>query len=629
MRSIPFTVALLLVALTVCGLAAWRIMEGSLDALFGAPPVPVGERLYDSFAPSEVARIRISANGLEADFEKSGNTWQALQPWADRMDPRYALGIIGFTLGLRVEDAAPAKEVELTETGLLESPLQIHLEDAKGATLARYRIGRRTPWKGESAETGETIATVFIHPRERHLRSHVYIGTGDIIDLFKENGRFLRDHRPFHFNPAALERIRIRGTEGELTLGREDPQAPWRIIKPLELRTDSAAVTSLLEGLYELQAVGIAERPTVTLPTGSGTTPRRQIALMNFGSDEETVLEIHPPASPEAREALATVSDRPGTVFEIPIKPEPGLVSLADVPLTVNDLRDATLTRLNVAALREIIIHSATGSHIRLVRQPPQPWLIAIDGRVHEANEQRLYELLRGITSSRATGFETDAASTDLSAWGLDRPILHLAFRGDSDQSIELNFGIDLRGNVFVHRPGTTSVMRVDPDLLSHITIQQHEWRHARVWNVNRVDLLEIERQIGSEEPLRLSYDDFFQTWQAEQAGENQTAVIDPNRANYLLAGLEELHASRWLPVGDADAAIALAKPVMMIAVTERQIDAEGQMAGIQRRDLRIAPVAGSSPPVAFHGQLSGELQTFLLDRETVEKLAVSLTGDR
>jgi len=628
MRSLTFTFALLLAALTFGGLAAWRLTQGSLDALFGVPPVPVGERLHQSFSPAEVARIRVSNSGLEAEFEKTAHGWQALRPWEDRMDPRYAVGIIGFTLGLRVEDAAPAKEVDMDETGLREAPLNIQLDDASGNTLARYRVGRRTPWRGESAETGESIPTVFIHSRERHLRGHVYICTGDILDLFKENGRFLRDHRPFHFNPAALEKIRIRGPEGELTLGREDPQSPWRITKPLELRTDAAAVTALLEGLYELQAVRLADRADVTLPGGSGATPGRQISLQHFGTDEEAVLEIHPPASADAREALATVSDRPGTVFEIPIKPEPGLISLADVPLTVNDLRDPTLARLNVAALREIIIHSATGAHIRLVRQPPQPWLVAIDGRVHEVNEQRLFELLRGITTGRATGFETDAAM-DLTPWGLDRPILHLAFKGEGGQTIELNFGIDLRGNVFVHRPGTNSVMRVDPDLLSQITIQQHEWRHARIWNVNRVDVMEIERRVGGAEPLRLGYDDFFQTWQAEQAGENRTAQVDPNRANYLLASIEELQSLRWLAPGDTDAAIALARPMMILAVTERQVDDQGQPAGIRRRELRIAPLPGTSPPAAYYGQLSGELQTFLLDRETVDKLAVPLTGDR
>jgi len=322
---------------------------------------------------------------------------------------------------------------------------------------------------------------------------------------------------------------------------------------------------------------------------------------------------------------LATVSDRPGTVFELPIKPEPGLVSIADLPLAVNELRDPTLAHLNLSALREIRIRSATGGDILLVRQPPR-WRVAIDGKIHEANEQRLLELLQAVTTGRALGFETDAAS-DLSPWGLDRPILNLEFKGEGDQTIQLNFGMDLRGNLFVHRPGTTSVTRVDPAMLSSFAIQLHEWRHERVWNINRVYLKGLERSFNGGEPMELRYDFYDYSWQARQTGSAPARQVDPNRANYLLGALEQLRTQRWLAPGNPDAAVALATPALVIALTENVESDEGTFQGVQRQELRIAPVPGTSPPNQYFGQISGEAQPFLLDRQTVEKLAMSLSG--
>ncbi len=619
MRSTAFTVFLLVAALLASGLAGWRLAEGNLDALFGVPPEPVGSRLYRSFAAEDVARIRISSPGFDGEFVKNGAAWEGTRPWQDRVDPRAAFGVIAFTLSMRVEDVAPRDEVDLEKIGLSPEPVQVHLEDATGGTLARYRLGRLAPWQAEDSETGRAIETVYVQPRDGDRKGHIYICAGNILDLFKESGRHLRDHHPFFFHPAALERIRIRGPEGELTLGRETPESPWRIVKPLELRTDPAAMKALLEGLFELRAVRVLDRSAVTLPQASGGPVPRQIALTNFGSEEETVLEIHPPDPPEAREALATVSDRPGTVFELPVKSESGRLSLAELPLSADDLRDPTLANLDFKALSEIGIWSATGADIRIVLRPPR---VAIDGKIYPANEERLLELLRVVTSTRAIGFETDAA-TDLSPWGLDRPVLRLAFAGDGGASLALHFGIDLHGNVYAHRPGTTSVVKVPADLLSSVSVDPYEWRHARLWNVNRYFLEKIERTAADGGASTLAYDGFYESWNAGDAG-----VVEPSAANALLKTIENLNVIRWLAPGDAGASIALEEPVFSLAITEREEDDTGDEIGKIRREIQLAPAPGSTPPAYYYGRLTGEPQPFQIDRQTFENLAVDVLAD-
>jgi len=625
MRSTAFTLFLVFVALIVCGLVGWRMKEGNLDAIFGMPPVPPGEKLYTSFKAEDVQRIRISGNGGEGTFIRTETGWQSTEAPIDRMDPRSAVSIIGFTLGMVVHDSALRDEVDKSQTGLESGRIQIELENADGESLAKYRMGALTPLKVEDVEAKQVHPTVFINPREKGQRDYVYACAGNILPLFKDGLKRLRDHRPFYFNPTALQKIRLRGSEGEMTLGRETPQTAWRIVKPLDLGTDPAAVKTLLEGLFNLQALKIENRSTVTLPA---TGPKAwQIALQSFGQETETTLDIFPPETADSRTTLAVVSDRPDTVFEIPLKPVPDLVSFSDLPISVNDLRDPKLTNLNIASLRGISIRPSTGREILITREPPKPWTAVIDGRSHQANEQRLFDLLKAVTSSRAIGFESDAAA-DLKPWGLDRPFLSLRFLGENHEGLELNFGMDSRGGYFVNRLGTSTVMRIDPQLISSIAIHPHEWRHARLWTISKVDLFAIERIDATGEPLNLFYDFINETWKAEKDGVDISAEIDPTKANFMLTELEKLNVSRWLSVGDPDAAAALAKPVLILTVVEKKVDDVGDFKTLEGRELKFAPVPGSSPP-QFYGSLTGEPNLFLLDAEAFGKISLDLIDKR
>jgi hypothetical protein len=622
MRSLGFTLILALTAILVCGLAGWQWLGGNFDAILGVRPTPVGKALYPSFTPDQVKHIRVSQSGVSASFSLGENGWQADTPWQDRMDPRAAVGIINFTLGMRVEDFAEYDEIDTLKAGLRESGIDVRLDDANHQQLARYKLGRRTPWHAEVQDIEKPVPTVFIWTRDKDRKKHVYSCTGDIAPMFKDGLKFLRDHRPFYFNPITLQKIRIRSEQGELTLGRNAPNSPWRVVKPLDLGTDPVAIKSLIEGLFELQAVKVSDRASVTLPASGTTAGVGQIALTTFGSETETLLEIYPPETPADVDAKATVSNRPNTVFELPLKPEQDLVSLADLPLSVNDLRDPTLTNLNIQSLSAIAIVPTTGTEIIISRNPPQPWLATIDGVTREANEERLFTLLKAATEGRAIGFESDAA-TDFTPWGLDRPFLKLRFLGQDNRALELAFGIDGKGGFFVNRTGTPTVMRVDESLVASIAVRPYEWRPARMWSVDRMNLVTIERTRGGESPLFLKYSFAAETWDATRDG---TAVeIDPARANYVLGILEGLKVTRWLSPTDEAAATALTSPLLTFTVMEKATDDLGDFKGFITRSVRLAPNIPGPNPRFYYGRLDSDPHPFLLERETFGKLATDI----
>lgn len=627
MRSLGFTLLLAIITACVSTLAVIQWKEGNFDLIFGEPPTPVGERLYAGFSASEVKHITIHANGTKAKFIQTDKGWQATAPWNDRMDPRSAVAIINFTLGMRVEDYAERESIDTQESGLNGSGVTIRLADENRTTLAHYKMGRVTPWKAEFEEEQQLVNTVFIRALDENRKDYIYVSTGDITQLFTGGLKLLRDHRPFYFNPANLQKISIRSSQGELTLGRENPGQAWRIVKPLDLATDPQAIKILIEGLYNLRATDVRERAEVTLPATDNATKSRQISITRFGSDEETILDVFPPESPEALKTIATINDRPNTVFDLPIKPSQGIISLADLPLDVNTLRDPTLTHLNIAALKSISIQPITGNEIIVSRSGNDPWMASIEDKTFLANEARLFDLLKAVTTTRAIGFESDAA-TDFSPWGLDRPVMVLRFLAADNQALELRFGLSSNGEFFVNRLGTPTVMKVDRSLIQAIAIHPYEWMHGRLWSINRFNLESLVRQKGDEPPVTLKYKWELDEWKAEQDDENITPKLVDARATFMLSKLEGLETFRWLAKDDVKALEALSKPSMAFTTFEEIKDDDDNVTGINVRTLLLAPTNEPSRHGFYYGLMNQQPHPFLITSEQYDELAIELLDE-
>lgn len=632
MRSFGFTLILALLALLVCGVAGWQWKEGNFNSVFGAPPTPVGQRIYASyniaekriapdFNPPDVKHIQISQDGVTATFEFTEKGWQCTLPWKDRMDPRAAVDIINFTLGMRVEDLAERDEIDAQKAGLKESGVNIRLEGENHKLLARYKLGRQTPWLATFPDLEKNVPTVFVQRLEADHKGYIYSCTGDIGDWFKDGLKLLRDHQPFYFNPLGLRQIRTR----EFTLACEAPGKAWHITHPQDLVTDPKAMKALLEGLYQMRATKISDRASVTLPANGTQAKTNIIAITAFGSDVETVLEIYPPESSEARDVRATVSDRPDTIFELPLKPKANVVSLSDLPLSINSLRDAALMNLNIKALSGLLIQPANAPEILITRTPPQPWMATIGGQSQEANQERLFGLMQSLSEGRAIAFKTDAA-TDFTPWGLDKPLLKIRFVALDNHSFELAFGTDGKGNYYANRVGTPTVMQVDGGLVSSFPMKDYEWRHGRLWSIDRLNLLAIVRQSGTSPPLKLLYDFNTEDWIANSDSEDQTPHLITTRANFLLGVLEGLKVNRWLAPDDQSANNSLLTPSLVFKIIENTVaDDTGDVNGRVTRDLILAPGSSGPNPAFYYGRVATHENPFLLDRDTYLKLATEL----
>lgn len=635
MRSFLVTFLLAIAALLSTGLGVIGLSDARFSRLLGSPATAIGETLYD-FDAGEVSDIYLFGNGISAHCQRTRAGWRIKTPWDDRMDPRAVQQLLEFTLGSRVEGAIPADKIESTplkldngEIAQRDGSIALRFADRDDEPLAKFLLGNRTSWFGTHAESGEMIPTVFVQPRDRNRKDHVYActDTNDIHKLLGNGFIRLRDHHPFLFHPTVVQSVRLRTRQGELLLSREAPDQLWSITKPLGLQADRERLVSLLQGLYDLEAITVKNRADVTLPAETDTT-LDQIALKFFGATQETILSLYPPDTEDAKTILATVSDRPDTVFELPLvkTAAPGTkVALNDIPVAVNDLRDPTLTNIDPRALRSILISPASGEDILITRENATArFLLFLNGETHEPNETALFALLKTVTDGKVAEFMSDTA-TELQPYGLDQPFLVLRFLGFDGSEARIDFGQGEGGQFFAIRSGTTTVVRIDPPMLQIIPVNPWEWRDTRPWKISPPDVISVTRTLGDEPPLELGYEFRTESWTAKSAGSDRSVDLNNGRAQILLDHLLQLRAGNWLRPEHSAATAALAKPALRFEIICKTIDDEGNFAGIKSHKLALAIVTLPTGGRVCYGSVEGIDTPFIIDPAITDQLTVDL----
>lgn len=614
------------------------IVRGNLHSLFGVPPTPIGERLYTDFTANDITEIALSSNDAKASFSRASGVWMMTSPVQDRMDARWAKVLIDFTLTTRAADVIPNEKIDTTQAGLTDGMINVRLGDKDGVARARYVIGRRTAWMSTDPDNKEPVPTVFLQPRDRSRKSHIYACTGDIRAIFKDGFRYFRDHQPFLFAPSQLEKIHCKSATAEFVLEGQNGSKPWRITKPQKLATEASEVKKLIEnGLFSLRALRVLDRNKVTLPVAADGT-FMEISLLCNGQSEPTTLKVFPPVDDKATTVYATVSDRPDTVFELPLRPHPDLISLSELPLkNFNELRAQNLTNFDHRKLKAIHFTPATGPQILLSRPPRAEWQLHVDDQqTTSLNEVTLYQFLKTMTEAKVAGFLTDSAFLndevkDLESYGLKNPLLTLKFLLENDAVMTLKIGKTKEGSLTAHwnHPDTLhTIVRLPDDFLGKLPLRLRQWKDTRLLSIPSIDFVNLERSLQSQPVLKLNYNSRDDKWQATLSDNDATAKLNPARANKLLEILGDLRVNSWLNPDDTAALAALQQPSLQLRLVSRQLNEFGEQSGLAMQTLDITPVTKEGPSSFFYGRLTGENDLFLLDRATALMLAADLFAE-
>lgn len=594
------------------------VRTGEDSGWLGTRTIANGQTLA-AFDPQAVEQISFEKAGEVIRFRKGQIGWNIIDEAGkviDRADAFRLARVVDFLLKGRVVGTVPTEEADLEKLGLTDQAFLVSLEDPEGETFGRFKIGEQTPWV-EKDEDEQRESTVYVQPWEDGLKETIAIvgdaGT-DIARLAASAFSTLSDARPFFFNPTALDRIQLRTNGADVTLIRADVNSPWQIARPIELKTDPAAVKALIIGLVQLQAERL-ERTENDLPPVE--SKEDQISLSTFSSEETITLSLEPKLA-DSGTRKANVNDRQVT-FDLP-------VSQIDVlPRTLNQLRFKKLTSVAPPALKSVSITGPGTDDILLTRRNPREvWQVQTSRGLEPTNELALYGLFSVLAQDDVASFATDAL-LDASTFGLDAPFMEMTILGFDGEGLLLSFGKNAEGQIFARRNDEPNVVEIAPDVFSKITTTRSKWRDHKLWNLSRVDIQAVGIRRRGEDPLLLTYDFISENWTAALGTQGEvTADLLVPKANKLLEHLEKLKVFSWLAKDDEVALEALRTPIFSLQVFQKN-RRTGQD---ETLSLVLARATETAENRFFYGFSPQEDTPFIMDLETVTELATPLLED-
>ena len=505
MKHLP-TICFGLIAIALGTLVTLQQMHGNLDFLFGSPSLGKGDKVYD-FDPRDVGRIELLTSEAESLIINKGGTWIMQSPKEDYADARFIQSILNFSSKLKIEDIIEQDSVEsLSEFGLRDNRIEIKLFDKSGRHLCHFNIGRATAWRslaeeelkfanaGEKVEDRTSYATVFIQPKEDNKKDYLYV-CADVVDpkirdqpirsLFTQGLLRFRDHRVF-YNPAVIAaEITLQEKNSEIILRRAapNPKAPWLITKPFDLPANEETVNRLVYGLTDLSADAVFDESALTLPDPLPENIDFSVSLRFYNPDgtlgTPVKASFYPPEKEEDHFVYAVVHDEPGhrrpAILRIPrVKGTP----LAVIPRNVNDLRDQTITSLQVADINGLQMTDGLGRHVKLkLEKDPHErafrWHADVYQFIDESgkreinyqgpcNEEQVNSLFLTLFKDKIKQFTDDAATvTKLPDYGLDQPTRQIEFSLRNGELVEFLIGEKILPHFYAVRQEGSKVVEI------------------------------------------------------------------------------------------------------------------------------------------------------------------------
>lgn len=502
MKILPvLLISLLTVALGT--LAVMQQLRGNLNFIFGAPPLEVGENLYQ-FDPADVGRIQIlNQDGTRAEIVKTDAAWMLREPWEDFADARTIRSLLDFAARLQIEDIIDRDEVDdPANYGLKKDRIEVKLFDQSGTPLCQFRMGRYTSWRGfdpliemkDPTKEPPSFPTLIIQPAEDHLDEHLYVccdfanpalRTMLMRDLFSDGLRLFRDHRLFYQSPSYAAQITLKEKNSEIILKRDGPgkESEWTIEKPYQLAGSPKAMKQLIDGLSALQAGAVVDESAIALPPPLPENLAFSITLRYFQTDGSVggpvTARFYPPENEDAKVSPVIISQgsdeqRPAVLL---VPRGPGSL-LAALPRSVNALRSRTMTAMSVRDIEAVSLRDFTGRSVNLslemvpherasrwfakVRREDGPDQI-VENYDGPANAKQVFEFFQTLFKSEVVSF-TDDASTSPEDYGLDRPIKQITIRPKEGDPIEYVIGVKLEPRYYARRSPRGRVIEISEE---------------------------------------------------------------------------------------------------------------------------------------------------------------------
>ena len=666
MRKTLTTLLLALLAMLSVVAALFLAVDGSLARLTGWYHFRPGMSLFPEENLGRLQnvswmRIQDLHDTITCEREKDGSWW-IIQPFRDRMSPAAAQQILTFTAQARLVDTLPLNHTtraSLREFGVETSPHTITLKVPAGeadlTTVARYTLGSASPWLADAEDGEHVLPTSYLRTDFYGRDKRIHVVSGNILAIFKNGLEGLRDPHPLSFDPDDIRQLTIhRDGSPELTFSRMSAESPWSITTPTICDAEQNVLDTLIASLARMKALRVDDASTITLPE----EPKLLIELM-LESGEIIRLSVYEPFTAPAdgqKLCYATVNDRP-VVFTLPMEPKlrrrgpyeklvnhilslPILpasmqariqaagesIYLADLPLTLSELRSQKLSNISTKDIDRVFMRSRFFPYPLQLRRIPgdtegqmeDVWMYSAAGKPYaEADTEVVTQFLNSLSSVPVAGFVRDFSphenvAAGMREYGLQQPDYTLILQPRECAARAVLFGIDMplvkdraprifymksisngRENYWVGmEQNMLSIYRLSPKMTRLFSFFPQAWRKRNLtqFPVSALRTLTLNYQ---QAPLVLHYDYIGESWTGTLGGEDITPRINPHRTNYYLRNLQKIRVVQWLSEDDADALATLRQQLAFSVQLDLEVPDYSDLEEIiveQKEDEGMAP---------------------------------------
>ncbi|MEM6911599.1 MAG: DUF4340 domain-containing protein [Verrucomicrobiota bacterium] len=603
------------VALVALGGVDWRSVPPALDE---------GEAFYQ-FSPETVARVRLQRGTEECRFHWNGRRWVVTTPFEDELDPSLAPALVQFLDQARVVESMDRlpEGAQWAAYGLAEGQeLLVECFDKHEQVLARLALGSRSPLQLEVAteeEERERLATSYLRLLDREGDARLYLATGAVREALDRPFALYRNPHPFPREMALAVQLVFGDAQGEISLERSSPEAPWQLASPIRDRADQEVVTALLEDCFDLRATQILARPE-SAPSQEGSLRlSTDLALGGTEERERTSLEFHF-GEQNGGDLLSVSHGQRDLVMKLPASTAKRLVP------KVNDLRSRRLVHLAPEEIRNVVFRSP-GNADFFLENLGHRWSLGFLGEIQPANDPLIEFALQTVHSKIIQEFVTDSLGT-LGEYGFDEPDLELSiFPLDGSSPRLLRFVRQEDGRVWVTRRDQPFVVEVPESVLDAFPTRPEAWRDTLVSSFSMLELRALGIQDAAGNTIELDYNFQRNQWQAFVNGQDAGPQLDPAAAQALAKVLGNYRAERWLLDSKRQALERLENPLLTLGLRMEKMDPKNFETREETLFLKIAAPTEQPQAAFYYGRRDEEPFVFLLTPQQVAEILAPLAS--
>lgn len=439
---------------------------------------PGGSPLLPGLDPEKIEAIEVVRSNLALRVERTNQDWR-LMPGGYPAWTAAIRALLGAAAGLNTDIEIGPKEYNDQPGGLASyglAPAQATLIFFHRAQRVMLQVGRQSPVGGKAyVQLNGAPAVRLIDAK--------------FLDLIPLSANHWRDPRLINLRGLAFNRVEVRPLSQFFALQR-DPGQPWRMVRPMESRTDTNRVDFLLRRLQEWPVSGVFEEGKLGDLEGLGLQPPEMELVFAQGPREVLAIQFGKSPTNDPSHVFARRSNPTNIV----------LVTtnvLNDLRLPYTELRDRRLVTVDESAVDLIEIKAEERFVLR--RANSNSWQIS-EPAILPADPGLIADFFLNLNSLQILEFKKEVV-TDFSEFGLTPPARQYILKANQTNSAGalaaqtiagIEFGANDVDKVFVRRGDENAVYAVSLGESLRLPRAAFELRQRQLWNFESSNVVSL-----------------------------------------------------------------------------------------------------------------------------------------